>query len=98
MQQYRQGDLLFVKQKALPADLKPRATRVIVEGETTGHAHRLATGTVLDAPNGKIWLDAPMIAEVVHEEHQAIVLDVGPWLVIHQREYVVPEVSREVID
>ena len=98
MQQYRQGDLFFAKQEALPADLKPRATRVILEGETTGHAHRLTTGTVLDAPAGRIWLDVPVSADVVHEEHQAISLDAGPWLVIRQREYVAPAVSRRVID
>jgi hypothetical protein len=98
MQQYRQGDLLFIKQEALPADLKPRATRVILEGETTGHAHRLTAGTVVDAPYGGIWLDVPVSADVVHEEHQAVSFDAGPWLVIRQRECVAPDISRGVID
>jgi hypothetical protein len=95
MQQYRQGDLLFIKQEALPADLVARESRVIVEGESTGHAHRLTSGTVLDGQHGAIWLDLDTTAEVVHEEHGAITLDPGPWLVIRQREYA-PEAIKTV--
>lgn len=100
MIQHRQGDLLFVRQEALPVDtaLKQRPTNVILEGETTGHAHRLAAGAVLDAPDGQIWLEvkAPK-TQVVHEEHGPITLDQGAWLVVRQREYA-PEAPRVVID
>ncbi len=95
--QYRQGDLLFVRQTALPADLKERRGNVIVEGETTGHAHRLKTGRVLEAPDGALWLDVTATTQVVHEEHGPITLDAGPWLVVRQREYS-PEAIRTVID
>jgi hypothetical protein len=96
-EQYRQGDLLFIRQESLPGGLKARASQVILEGETTGHAHRLTAGAVLDAPNGTMWLNLDTTAQVVHEEHGPITLDPGPWLVIRQREYQ-PEAIRQVID
>lgn len=100
-QQIRQGDLLFVRQATLPADvtLSKRPTGVILEGETTGHAHRLTQGAVLDAPTGAMWLevlDTP--TEVRHEEHHTVTLDPGVWIIIRQREYVAPDVSRTVVD
>jgi hypothetical protein len=49
--QYRQGDLLFVRQETQPTDvLVERPGAVIVAGEATGHAHRLTAGVVLKSP------------------------------------------------
>ena len=95
---YRQGDLLFVRQEAQPDQpLTPRQSNVIVEGEATGHAHRLASGAVLEAPDGTLYLDVPHTTQVVHEEHGPITLDPGLWLVVRQREYH-PEAIRTVLD
>jgi len=95
---YRQGDLLFVRQDVRPAvDLTARQSDVIVAGEATGHAHRLTAGAVLEAPDGTLYLDLPSRANVVHEEHHAITLDAGLWLVVRQREYS-PEAIRTVLD
>lgn len=96
--QYRQGDLLFVRVEARPdEDLVVRQGLVIVEGEATGHAHRLTGGVILDAPDGDIYLDLLETARVVHEEHDAITLGPGLWQVIRQREYS-PEAIRTVRD
>jgi hypothetical protein len=96
--QYRQGDLLFVRVERRPdEELVTRPGLVIVEGEATGHAHRLTSGAVLDAPDGGIYLDLPVEARVVHEEHDAIALGPGLWRVIRQREYA-PEAVRTVLD
>jgi hypothetical protein len=95
---YRQGDLLFVLQDARPdLNLTARQSNVIVAGEATGHAHRLTTGAVLEAPDGTLYLDLPYAAKVVHEEHNPITLDAGFWLVVRQREYS-PEAIRTVLD
>jgi hypothetical protein len=95
---YRQGDLLFIQQDTRPAaDLTARQSNVIVAGEATGHAHRLTAGTILEAPDGALYLDLPYVAKVVHEEHNAITLDPGLWLVVRQREYS-PEAIRTVLD
>lgn len=95
---YRQGDLLFVLQEARPEiDLIARQSNVVVMGEATGHAHRLTGGTILEAPDGTLYLDLPYAAKVVHEEHNAITLDPALWLVVRQREYS-PEAIRTVLD
>lgn len=95
---YRQGDLLFVRQDARPAvDLNARQSNVIVAGEATGHAHRLTGGTILEAPDGTLYLDITQTTQVVHEEHGPITLDPGLWLVVRQREYH-PEAIRTVQD
>jgi hypothetical protein len=95
---YRQGDLLFLWQDTLPAvNLNARQSNVIVAGEATGHAHRLQAGTILEAPDGTLYLDVPQTTRVVHEEHRPITLEPGLWLVIRQREYH-PEATRMVAD
>ena len=96
--QYRQGDLLFVRQDTRPAgDLVARPGDVIVAGEATGHAHRLQVGTILDAPDGALYLDITDTTQVVHEEHGPITISPGLWLVVRQREYH-PEAIRTVTD
>ena len=94
---YRQGDVLFVKLEALPEALKERASSVIVEGETTGHAHRLANGRVLEDAKGFLFLEVLRHTQIVHEEHHAIDLEPGSYQVVRQREYS-PEAIRLVID
>ena len=95
---YRQGDLLFIRQETRPAAaLTARQSNVIVAGEATGHAHRLQAGTILEAPDGALYLDVTQTTQVVHEEHGPITLDPGLWLVVRQREYS-PEAIRTVAD
>ena len=95
---YRQGDLLFVQQDTRPeAELTARQSDVIVAGEATGHAHRLQAGSILEAPDGTLYLDVTQTTQVVHEEHGPITLDPGLWLVVRQREYS-PAAIRTVAD
>jgi hypothetical protein len=96
--QYRQGDLLFIQQETPPAgDLVTRPSLVIVAGEATGHAHRLTAGTILEAPEGTLYLDLVEPTRVVHEEHDALTLGSGWWLVVRQREYT-PDAVRTIRD
>ena len=95
---YRQGDLLFVQQDTRPeTSLTARQGNVIVAGEATGHTHRLQAGTILEAPDGALYLDITQTTQVVHEEHGLCMLDPGLWLVVRQREYS-PEAIRTVED
>jgi hypothetical protein len=96
--QYRQGDLLFVLQEERPAvELAVRSSLTIVAGEATGHAHRLTAGSVLEAADGTLYLDLVEPTRVVHEEHDALTLGSGWWLVVRQREYT-PDAIRTVAD
>ena len=95
---HRQGDLLLVRLDTRPAvPLTVRQSDVIVAGEATVHAHRLQAGTILEAPDGTLYLDVTYTAQVIHEEQGPITLDPGRWLVVRQREYT-PEAIWTVAD
>ena len=49
--EYRQGDVLLIKVDQIPKDAKPRKSNIIVEGEASGHAHRIVNGTILETKN-----------------------------------------------
>jgi len=48
---YRQGDVLLVKVNKIPKEAKPRKSNIVVEGEASGHAHRIVNGTILETKN-----------------------------------------------
>lgn len=96
MQHYRQGDVLFVKVDSLPKGLKKQASDVIVEGETTGHAHRLVNGSIRASATA-MFLVCQATAQVMHEEHATVKLPPAIYQVIRQREYS-PEAIRTVAD
>jgi hypothetical protein len=93
---HRQGDILFIKVEALPQGIHPKEGNIIVEGESTGHAHRLQSGSIL-IHEIHMFLNIPAETSVVHEEHHPIVLEPGYWQVIRQREYI-PGAIRQVAD
>lgn len=87
---YRQGDLLIVP-GAVPNWFKPEnllRDGIVERGETTGHAHRLVGGEVWGNGSGT-FLRTDGTAELVHEEHDTIVLPEGEYRVIRQREFSV---------
>ncbi|HLG75257.1 MAG TPA: hypothetical protein VKX46_02510 [Ktedonobacteraceae bacterium] len=91
---HRQGDVLFVKVADPPVALVERRTDILVEGEATGHAHRLTAGQIWQTSTGQLFLSAVAGSTIVHEEHAPIELEPGYWQVIRQREYS-PEVFRK---
>ena len=101
---YRQGDVLFVPVSKIPEGKKrdPRKgeSAVLVEGETTGHAHRCAVldaVDVLDCGKGLYLKVGDGGLSIVHEEHAPIMLPKGDYEVRRQREYS-PEAIRNVQD
>jgi hypothetical protein len=102
MKIYRQGDVLFKQVKSIPmAKLKKRQSGHILEGEATGHIHKivdLSAGEVLECGEG-LYLsvtDDGGVA-IVHEDHGTLTLPVGAYEVVRQREYS-PEAIRNVAD
>ncbi len=85
-QQYRHGDLLIESVNSIPEKAKERNTNIILDGEVTGHAHRLIGGAVMDVGD-QAYLSVPKTATVVHEEHNTITLPAGDYVVVRQREY-----------
>lgn len=98
---YRQGDVLIRRIDRLP-EQKPvkRASGHILEGEATGHIHRLedvSQAEVLEAGEGLYLRVGEEGVRIIHEEHAPIVLPPGNFEVVRQREYA-PEEIRNVAD
>ena len=101
MELHRQGDILIRRVSALPSKKSTkRENGVLVEGEVTGHAHRLddlAAAEVLEIENGLYLRVGESGVRIVHEEHAPITLTPGNYQVSRQVEYT-PEAIRNVQD
>jgi hypothetical protein len=82
---YRHGDLLIEKTN-IPKGCKKRKSSIILDGEVTGHAHRLNNGIIFEKGE-LVYLRVVDKATVTHEEHSTITLPAGDYQVIRQREY-----------
>ena len=84
----RQGDLLITKVTEIPKDAKKQNSRILAEGEATGHMHELDLGDVYEK-NGILYfkvLDG-QTATLNHPEHGAMTFETGEYKVTRQREY-----------
>ncbi len=97
----RQGDVLIVRVGEVPNDAKPRKSRILAEGEATGHHHVLdRAAAVFETARGEVYFTvAPTVEEVGlrHQEHAAILFGPGSYKVIRQVEYD-GEDERRVMD
>jgi hypothetical protein len=100
---YRQGDVLIRRIDSLPKKKAvKRNSGLLVEGETTGHAHRIAE---VELEHAEVLEIGEMLylrvgkegVRIVHEEHDTITLPPGHYEVVRQREYS-PEEIRNVAD
>ena len=98
MKLYRQGDLLIKEVNTLPDNLLEVKSGVILEGEATGHKHRITHGKLFKDSKDMMFLDIPQLGFVVHEEHNPIRLAKGHYAVTRQREYVMGDMTKLVID
>jgi hypothetical protein len=97
--QYRQGDLLLVAERALPAGLSavPLATGErlpLVAHGARGGSHLLSSAPGLRAYRQRGGRDSVGWVEVsgggitlTHDEHAPLTLEPGVWRVVRQREY-----------
>ena len=101
---YRQGDVLVIEAKALPAKAEPVAREggrvILAHGELTGHAHAIKAPTVTHhVKDGRHYFAvASAPAALEHEEHKPIVFDAGKvFRHARQVEYS-PQALRNVAD
>ena len=94
----RQGDLLIIKVQGIPAQAVAQKSRVLAEGEATGHFHKLDSGEVYEQ-NGTLYfkVEEKSTTALEHPEHKTITFDPGVYKVIRQREYE-PNGWRQVSD
>ena len=97
MQPIRQGDVILQPVQQVEGERIPHLT--LAEGEVTGHKHRITEGKAeLYSKDGTLYLRVfSETALLAHEEHQAIAVPQGHWMVRIQREYE-PSSWRYVAD
>jgi hypothetical protein len=87
----RQGDLLLRKVEKLPKRARTVKSDVILEGEATGHAHRITDGEIFrfwsQESGDQMFVKVDKGTTLIHEEHASIALDPGIYEVVRQREY-----------
>lgn len=86
---YRHGDLFFRPVKNIEGvEVEHRGSFVLAEGETTGHKHVITAERmeIVQAPNGRCYLELGSEARVSHEEHKTIVIPPGKYEVGHEQE------------
>lgn len=96
----QQGDVLMKPVGSIPAGAKRLPSRVLREGEHTGHKH-LATAedVVLFEVEGVMYARVPSGSPVVHEEHRTVFMPPGDYRIDAVREYDhFAEEIREVMD
>jgi hypothetical protein len=107
----RQGDVMVMSfdgeipsdAVAVPNGIKGRI--VLAYGEATGHHHSIAVldreAELLASPTTTdrfLRIMASSGVELTHQEHATITLAPGNYVVRQQREYVAPEIVRQVLD
>ncbi len=87
MKPLRQGDVILMPVQQLDGQKLPHL--VLAEGEVTGHTHRIVEGEAeLYEKDGILYLRVlSETALLSHEEHKAITVSQGTWMVKIQREY-----------
>ena len=87
---WRQGDVFIAKVFSVPAAARRIAHGMLVEGEATGHSHRLEdldTADVFQERDDLFICVRAESARIVHQEHGPILLPRGTYRVWKQREY-----------
>jgi len=94
----RQGDILITKVSGIPQDAIKQNSRILAEGEATGHMHKLDKGEVYEK-EGVLYFKVSQgeISTLNHPEHKAVTFEPGEYKVIRQREYE-PKGWRRVAD
>jgi hypothetical protein len=93
---WRQGDLFIEAIFSLPRTTGRLRHGVLLEGEATGHSHRIE-----DLDTAEVFQDRSNLyvrivgdsARIIHQEHGAITLPRGTYRVWRQREYTPGSVS-----
>jgi hypothetical protein len=97
---WRQGDVFIAAVKDVPRGATRRPGTVLVEGELTGHSHRLANpaeGELVEKDSILYLIVKTDWARIIHQEHKEIRLPRGTYRVWGQREYT-PEAIVRVVD
>lgn len=97
--QVRQGDIFPISIEKLPKDVKKKKDNVLVHSDSTQHDHTLVKGTVYVDKNGNLFAEVPVKTQIVHTaDHKPIDLPKGVYEIRRQKEYVMGDMTKIVID
>jgi hypothetical protein len=94
---WRQGDLLIVRAGGVPKGAVKLGSRVLTEGEATGHLHELDRGEVYMEKDIMYFKVTEGTTTLAHPEHKPLTFEPGIYKAIRQREYE-PKGWRRVND
>ncbi len=96
----RHGDVGIFEGATIPPGAEKLKTKVIAEGEVTGHAHRIGAGAAdIYEKDGVMYLRVHSeTATITHEEHGPLEIPKGDHQVRIQEEYDFSEGFRKVMD
>jgi len=84
---YQHGDVT-IRPARIPAKAEPVESRVLAEGEATGHAHRVIGDAELLRLGGRLFLRVlGGDVRVIHEEHADMKIPPGEYRIGRVREY-----------
>jgi hypothetical protein len=97
-----QGDCVFyfIERKNIPKDAKKLETKVLLEGETIGHKHRIVEGECdLYEKDGVLYYVPTTETKVAHEEHRTTTIINQPAIIDRPREFDhLKNMERKIID
>ena len=97
---YRQGDVLLIPIKNIPANLKKTKQPTLAFGEVTGHHHSMDGNVVCwatEETDVAEFIDVKETSVLTHQEHAPITVNPGKYRSVIQSEYT-PEEIRRVAD
>jgi hypothetical protein len=97
----RQGDVLLKQIAKIPNGAQKLKNKILAYGEITGHTHRFEEPKNIDRYEyeGKTYLQVYSPTPLIHEEHQEIIVPIGDYQQIQEREYnYIDEEMQKVVD
>ena len=100
MNYLQQGDCLIKPGKIPTEAVVQKKRNVLIEGEHTGHAHRIVDGDYEVLVHlQKIYLRAVTECKLAHEEHKSFIIPPGEYEIDQVREYDhLADLERKVVD
>ena len=85
----RQGDILIIRINTIPNTAVQKSSRVLAEGEVSGHLHELDQESEVYEEKGVLYFRVNDKTKSVlsHPEHKPLTFEPGVYRVIQQREF-----------
>jgi hypothetical protein len=84
----RHGDVLLRAKDKIPEGAKKLGTKIVAEGEATGHNHKFqGQVSIYETEQGQKFVYAKEELQLVHQEHKMVQVPAGIYEVIQEQEF-----------